>query len=272
LKIVDTHAHLYSEDELRYPMKKDPLRPPPGTGTVAHLRQMMTLAGVAKVVAVQTGTAYLYDNRFLADTVKANRNWMAGVCTLDPSDPSSPMELTRLVTNYGIRGVRVPFSEAKQPEDLFRIWNAANSLGIVVCAHFRGDYYKTLGTMLKRFPEVPVVLDHCAYPFVSEPPENSTLKKVLELSHFPNLYAKLSFVVMASNMPYPCSDAHFLVKAVIEAFGPERCMWGSCFPTELWLPKVTYEQHLRIFTEEIGLEENVKKGVLETTPTKLWFS
>ncbi|MEM3046087.1 MAG: amidohydrolase family protein [Candidatus Bathyarchaeia archaeon] len=269
---MDTHAHLYSEDEARYPMKKEPLRPPAGTGTVSHLRQVTRCAGVTKVVAVQTGTAYLYDNRFVADTVKANQDWMTGVCTLDPDDSRSPVELTRLVTEYGLRGVRVPISEARQPEALPRIWDAARRLAIVVCAHFRGDYYGTLASLLERFPMVPVVLDHCAYPSVSEAPGHPTLTNVLRLSRFPNLYAKLSFAVMASNEPYPCRDAHPLVKRVVEEFGAERCTWGSCFPTELWLPKVTYEQHLRIFAEEMGLDENVRKAVLETTPMSLWFS
>ncbi|MEM2925945.1 MAG: amidohydrolase family protein [Candidatus Bathyarchaeia archaeon] len=271
MDIVDTHVHLYSEDETRYPMKKDPLRPPSGTGTVAHLRRVTSHAGVKKIVAIQTGTAYLYDNRFLADTVKANRDWMRGVCTLDPSDPSSPTELTRLVNEYGMRGLRVPFSEAKGHEDLKRMWKAASSLGIVICAHFRGDYYNTLANLLELFPEVPVVLDHCAYPSVLEAPEYTTIKRLLELSLFRNLYAKLSFVVMASTMPYPCSDAHILVKKVIEGFGAERCMWGSCFPTELWIPKVTYEQHLQIFTKEMDLDEDVKRIILERTPLELWF-
>ncbi|MBS7628216.1 amidohydrolase [Candidatus Bathyarchaeota archaeon] len=271
MDIVDTHVHLYSEDGTRYPMKKDPLRPPAGTGTLSHLRRVTIHAGVTKIVAIQTGTAYLYDNRFLADTVKANRDWMRGVCTLDPSDTLSPMELTRLVNEYGIRGLRVPFSEAKKAEDLERMWKAASRLGIVVCAHFRGDYYKILANLLEHFPEVPVILDHCAYPSVLEAPEYITIKRLLELHHFRNLYAKLSFVVMASTMPYPCSDAHILVKKLIEGFGAERCMWGSCFPTELWIPKVTYEQHLQIFKKEIGLDEEVKRIILERTPLELWF-
>lgn len=272
MEIVDTHVHLYAEDEARYPMKESPLRPPPRTGTLAHLRQVTSRAGVTKVVAVQAGTAYLYDNRFLAETVKANRDWMTGICLLDPGNAGSSLELTRLVKNYGLRGIRVGFPNTRQLEGLLGIWETARRLGVVVCAHFKGDYFETLARFLERFPEVPVVLDHCAYMSASEAPGLPTLKALLKLRRPRNLYLKLSFVVMGSLKPYPCPDTMALAKRLIEGFGAERCMWGGCFPTELWIPRVTYEQHLRIFTEEMGLDPGARKAILETTPISLWFT
>ncbi len=271
MEIVDTHAHLYAEDEARYPMKENPLKPPAGTGTIAHLRQVTRLAGVAKVVAVQTGTAYLYDNSFMADTVKANSDWMKGVCLLNPHDPRSPMKLTRLVEVYGVRGLRVSFTGEHHYDGLLRLWEAAHRLGIVICALLKEDDFRILTRYIKRFTEVPVIIDHCAYLSASEAPGFPTLKALLKLKRFTNVYLKLSFLVMGSMEPYPCRDTHGLAKRVIEEFGAERCMWGSDFPTELWIPKVTYQQHLRIFMEEIGLSEDVKKAILETTPMKLWF-
>ena len=35
--IIDCHAHIYGEDEKKYPTVADPYRPPKGKGTVAHL-------------------------------------------------------------------------------------------------------------------------------------------------------------------------------------------------------------------------------------------
>ena len=56
--IVDTHAHIYSEDEVRYPMIPEPYRPPAGTGTLEHLQREMAASGVTHVIAIQTSTAY----------------------------------------------------------------------------------------------------------------------------------------------------------------------------------------------------------------------
>jgi len=277
MNIVDTHAHLYSQDESKYPMKANPLRPPSDKGTFEHLLEVTRSVCVTKVVAVQTGSAYQWDNSLLADTVKANPNWMTGVCSLNPEDSQSPSELLRLVEEYGIRGLRVsafsgsPRRRGFLSKGILEFWKMASRLGIVICAHTRGECLETLMPFLKKFPRVPVVIDHCAYLSASEHPEYPTLTRLLRLKEFRNLYAKLSFVVSGSREEYPCRDTHALALKVIDEFGAERCMWGSDFPTELWIPKVTYVQHLRIFTHEMGLSDDVKRLLLKETPMELWF-
>ena len=63
LLIVDCHAHIYGEDERKYPTIEKPYRPPEGKGTVAHLRQEMQACGVRYVTAIQTSTFYRWDRR-----------------------------------------------------------------------------------------------------------------------------------------------------------------------------------------------------------------
>ena len=90
MRIIDTHAHIYGTDETRYPMIDEPLRPPAGTGTIKHLKREMATSGVEKVVAIQTSTAYRWDNRFICDSARDNKPWMVGVCTLEPENTESP--------------------------------------------------------------------------------------------------------------------------------------------------------------------------------------
>ncbi|MCH7726599.1 MAG: amidohydrolase family protein, partial [Planctomycetes bacterium] len=85
------------------------------------------------------------------------------------------------------------------------------------------------------------------------------------------VHAKLTFIPTGTAEPYPCRDMHDACRAIIDAFGPERSVWGSDFPCELWCPKVTYAQHLQIFTRELGLDEKTKKSVLGETAHRLWF-
>ena len=58
---------------------------------------------------------------------------------------------------------------------------------------------------------------------------------------------------------------------VIGAFSPERCVWGSDFPCELWTPKVSYAEHLKIFTEVLPLKSNDREKILGGTANNLWF-
>ena len=194
---------------------------------------------------------------------------------MNPADPESPNKLTELVESSGIRGTRLEPAQGDSPkyehEGSVALFRRTEELGTVIQAHLRGEHADELARLMDRFPEVPVVLDHCMYVRSSEGPEFPTLRKVLELARYPNLYPKLSFLVSGSDEPYPCRDTHELAKRILDAFGPDRCMWGSDFPTELWIPKVTYRQHLEIFTKELGLNADEVRAIMETTPMRVWF-
>ena len=276
-QIVDTHAHIYHTDETRYPKIAEPLRPPEGTGDITHLQREMAAAGVTRAVLVQTGTAYKWDNRLLAETARAHAEWAVGVCTLDPAAAESVDELERLVTGYNVRGLRMEPTRAEPAvydhPGARRLWDAAQRLGIIVCAHVQRPYVAQLAALLSAYPEVPVVLDHAAYPRGAEGVESETVAQVAGLARYPNLHVKLTFAVTGSDELYPFRDMFPILLRLIEAFGPERCMWGSDFPCELWLRgKASYQDHLSLFTTELGLSESEQTSILARTPLRLWFS
>jgi predicted TIM-barrel fold metal-dependent hydrolase len=275
MHITDTHAHIYSPDEARYPMIPDPLRPPDGTGTVAHLRKEMAANGVERVVAIQTSSAYRWDNRFLSDSARVNAAWMVGVCTLDPENPESPSILQRLVEGYNVRGMRsVPVGGRNKRLDhpgVDALWSRAEDLGIIINVLIPLDLVDDLEAMLSRHPELSVVLDHCISPKAADGLAGETLQRVLRLARYPNLHAKLTWLVDSSEGDYPFEDTYPLLRVVIDAYGPERCVWGSDFPCELWAPKASYGQHFSLFTQALGLSDAQKEMILSTTPGRLWF-
>lgn len=97
------------------------------------------------------------------------------------------------------------------------------------------------------------------------------LKDMVELAKLPRAHAKLSFIPTGSAQSFPCRDMHDACRVIIDAFGANRCIWGSDFPCELWCPKVSYAQHLKIFTHELGLDESTRIEVLGKTAHRLWF-
>src|SRR5881409_2113711 len=125
--IIDCHAHIYGEDEKKYPTIDKPYRPPKGTGTLTHLRREMKNAGVKFVTAVQTSTFYRWDNRFTADSARKNRDWMVGVCTLDPDDGHSPGLLEQYVRNNNVRCLRsIPAASGKLDDPgVAKLWEKA---------------------------------------------------------------------------------------------------------------------------------------------------
>ena len=133
---VDTQAHVYHADESKYPMVEEPSRPPEGKGSVEHLRAEMKSAGANRAVLVQTGSAYKWDNRLVADLSAENRDGAVGVCMLDPAGSDTVAQLERLVDGFNIKGLRVAPIGEKYPMfyhlGTTRIWQVAQRLGIVI--------------------------------------------------------------------------------------------------------------------------------------------
>jgi predicted TIM-barrel fold metal-dependent hydrolase len=277
--IIDCHPHIYSADEKTYPPIEKPYRPPAGKGTLDHLRhEALTVrseavsAGVRFATAIHTSTFYRWDNRFTADASRDNRDFLVGVCTLNPDDPASPKVLEDFVKSSNVRGLRSIAAASGKFDDpgVEALWETAERLGIPVNALTTAERKGEIAALAKRHPTLRVVIDHCLY-IKAGPTLEPTLRAMRELAELPNVFAKLSFIPDGSGEAFPCRDMHEPCLAVIKAFGPGRCVWGSCFPCELWCPKVTYADHLDIFTHALGLDDKARRAILGETAQKLWF-
>jgi predicted TIM-barrel fold metal-dependent hydrolase len=117
---------------------------------------------------------------------------------------------------------------------------------------------------------MPIILDHCGYVSPDLYPPEPAVEAVLELACYPNVYAKLSFLGAASSHAYPCDDVHWMVRKIVDAFGPERCTYGSNFPTAQYNQTLSYAETLRLFSEAIELTDVEREWILGRTATKLW--
>jgi predicted TIM-barrel fold metal-dependent hydrolase len=270
--IVDSHAHVYADDDALYPPISNPIRPPKASGSFSSLQVLAKRNGIAQICVVQPGTYYQWDNRFVCDLCKAFPQQTAAICSLDPNDSNSYMQLKQLIREKGVRGLRsYPASDGHLEHPGVRaLWRAAEEEGTVVSVLIKNNQVEDLIRMLEKFPHLPIVIDHC---LITKPDSelNSVIKNMRRLAKFPNTYAKLSFLPLGSMEDYPFRDMHEPCKRILASYGADRCMWGSNFPCELWTPKSSYAQNLRLFTHEIGLPEAAKDAILGRTAHQLWF-
>ena len=276
MQITDTHAHIYSLDEVRYPMIENPLRPPPGTGTIEHLQREMASNGVERVVAIHTSTAYRWDNRFITDSARDNAPWMVGVCTLDPEDPGSPALLRRYVADCNIRGMRsVPAGATQSQLDhpgVDALWTTAEELGIPINVLIHLNLADELEVLLQtargpaRGPRPLHVSPRQGGPGRGDDPARPGPGA---LSQPATPSSPGSWIARTGRIPL--SDTYPLLRAVVDAYGAERCVWGSDFPCELWTPKASYARHFELFTEASGLNAATLETILSITPGRLWF-
>jgi predicted TIM-barrel fold metal-dependent hydrolase len=226
------------------------------------------------VRAIQTVSFYGYDNRYLCDSAKRHKGWMAGVCTLDPDDPHSPGLLREFAREHGVRSLRSVPSPARKTFDdpgVRALWKVVVDEGLSVDIFLmQPEMVESATKLIGDFPGLTIGFCHCM-DLKPGPLLAPSLKAVRGLARFRNLYAKVDFIGTGTQMKYPCTDLHDTAMQVIDAYGPERCVWGSCFPNSLWTPNVSYSEHLRIFSEALPLSDQARRAILGETARRIWF-
>ena len=272
--IIDCHAHITSPDGQRYPLKENPRLIPDGKGSIDDLREVMLANGVTAVRAVHTVSSYDYDNRYLCDVAVANPDWVCGVCTLDPDDPRSPDLLAQFVKRCGVRTLRSVPGNGRTTFDhdgVRKLWKTCAEVGATVDIFLmQPAHVESAEKLLREFHSLIVGFDHCM-DLKPGPLYDQVLSEVLRLSKYENLYPKVDFISTGTEIGFPGRDLHDAALKIIDTYGPERCVWGSNFPNCLWTPKLTYEQHLGIFSEVLPLNGTARAQVLGETAKRLWF-
>ena len=95
--------------------------------------------------------------------------------------------------------------------------------------------------IVERFPALRVAIDHVGTGQGSDP---------TDLARHPNLFAKVSGLITAAPTKWKAADFQPAVRAALAAFGSERIMYGSDWPS--YLPVGTWKEALAAFTQAIG--------------------
>jgi predicted TIM-barrel fold metal-dependent hydrolase len=242
--IVDTHVHVFTDDRRTYPQIRDTSR----AGSIPTITEIgqtewpvtrvedliaqFEEAGVDKAALVQAYFVYEYDNSYTIDVSAAHPDRFTAVVVLDPLDPKSPDELSRMVEEQGVTGIRfmrgrLPESSLGKPET-FPLWERIEKLKVPLAINDRiGEISKVMKPM-ERYADVKVAFEHSWGHKVGAPPY-SVLQPLFELSKNPNVYIKTAINNVAA-----ARDAggtpEALYSKLVDVFGAKRIMWSSNYP------------------------------------------
>ena len=251
--IIDSQVHIWAPETPEKPYATENAAKPHRVVPLSaeELLREMDGAGVARCVLVPpTWEADRNDTSLEAAQRYPDRFAVMGRLSL--TDPQSPGRLAAWKQQPHMLGVRMVFNRGQSADwlndgtaDWF--WAAAESHDIPVMAMAPNDVPK-LGEIAERHPGLRLVIDHMGL--------NSNMRgqslepavnNVLRLARLKNVAVKVSALPCYVNEPYPFPSLHPLVRRVIDAFGPERCFWG----TDLSHLPCPYKQVVTLFTEEM---------------------
>ena len=84
---------------------------------------------------------------------------------------------------------------------------------------------------------------------------------MVALAKYPNVSVKLSSAPTYSSEPYPLRDMTEHLKRVFDAFGPQRCFWGTDLTAGLTRFPFTYRQRVTHFTEDARFPVRGRQGL-----------
>jgi len=121
-----------------------------------------------------------------------------------------------------------------------------------------------------RLPETRLVLDHLGKPDIKRNGFDSWRRDLDRLAAVPNVCAKLSGLVTEADWNrWTVEDLHRYVNAAIDAFGPERLMFGSDWPVStLAAPYGQVVEIIRTAIDERPQSE--QDSIFGGTARRLW--
>ncbi|WP_394614219.1 amidohydrolase family protein [Lentzea sp. JNUCC 0626] len=246
--IVDAHHHLWDLSVRDQDWITDP---PMGVIRRSFLEPDFVAAApdVSASVLVQTVCVPEETPEFLAvaassDVVSAVVGWVdltsAGVADSLAALVDSP-------DGSWLRGIRHQVQGEADPEWLCRkdVWNglaAVGSAGLIYELLTLPHQMPAARRTVAALPQVEFVVDHCSKPAVgSDPGEWAEL--IRSLAAHENVTCKLSGLVTEADWKsWSVSDLRPYFEVVLDAFGPERLMFGSDWPVVLLA--ASYEEWL----------------------------
>ncbi|MEY9996324.1 L-fuconolactonase [Streptomyces sp. V4I8] len=275
MTVVDAHHHVWDlsvrdQDWITGP-ELQPLR---RNFTVADLDPEVRAAGVDRTVLVQTITVPEETPEFLA--LAAEHDLIAGVVGwTDLTRPDVAEELARLRELPGgryLKGIRHQVQGEPDPEWLLRadvrrglaaVTDAGLVYDLVVLPHQLPACVKAAAD----HPGLTFVLDHLGKPPIASGERAPWETAVRSLAALSNTVCKLSgMVTEADPASWTVDDLRPYAGVVLDAFGPDRLMFGSDWP--VCTLAASYRQVFDTAMELTG--ESDQQQIFETTAIRVY--
>ena len=248
---IDAHQHFWRFDAARDRWITDDLRAIRRDFLPADLEGILAANRVDGCVAVQADQSE-QETRFLLDLAREHAFIKGVVGWVDLASPRVEDSLRAFVTDPRLRGVRhVAQAEADDflaREDVIRGVGQLGRFGLTYDILVFARQLPAALTLVKRLPNQTFVIDHLGKPCIHDGTLEPWATHLRALGRLPNVSCKLSGLVTEADWAHwrPPHLRPYLDVA-LEAFGPERVMFGSDWP--VCLVAAPYERVLEVIVE-----------------------
>lgn len=264
---IDCHNHLF--DPAQFPYLANTIYRPAGQeiGTLNQFNRVLDAYGVRHALLVQPTSGYRGDNRLLLSALASSEGRYKGVVVVD-HDIS--LEALAAYQKKGVVGVA--FNPATEGLTVMAGAEALlpklAELGLFAQIQTVGDQLVQLLELIDQ-SDVRLLIDHCGRPDIEHGLYQPGFQALLRLAERGRATVKISGMQKFAPMDSVFEDTLAYVQALLDAFGPEACVWGSDWPFLRAQQRVDYGPLLKL-AEQFMPDAHVRRQVMWETPRRLF--
>jgi predicted TIM-barrel fold metal-dependent hydrolase len=265
---IDVQVHAYERNHPGRPWAGHIAGPASVSGD--EMVAAMDAVGVDGAILVSPFSLYRYDASYALEVGARHPGRFGLVKPVDTTDPGVADTIADWAATKGTVGIRIMLNQeiSTDPADpgINRALAAAATHALPVNLLCWGRLEQAAG-LAARNPGTVLVIDHLGLPQPFHPPPPAEpwadLPRVLALAGQPNVMIKISGACTLSHEPFPYNDIWDPVLKIIDAFGVDRCMWGTDWTraTEL----LTYQQGVQPFSVTKRLSDSDRAALMGGT-------
>ncbi len=236
-EVIDAHQHFWQLSQpFDYRWLDAPeLEPIRRDFLPEDLAQRMKSSGIDRSVFVQT-QHNVAENRWVLDMAQRH-DYIAGVVGwVDLASDDCERQLLEFKDHPKFVGIRHVTQDEPDDDfiirpDVVRGLHVLQKHGVPFDLLFYVKHLKHAAPLATMLPDLPLVIDHLAKPLIADGILAGWREDLQAAAQHPNLFCKLSGLVTEADWSkWTASDLRPYVETALDAFGPERCMFGSDWP------------------------------------------
>ncbi len=235
--IIDAHQHLWQIGKNGHEWPTPDYVAIYGDYVVDDLKRVTSETGVTGTVLVQSQPNDTDTDWMLA--IAANEPLIKGVVGwADLASPSAPDRIAHLARQPKFKGLRPMLQGMEDSEWILRpevqpALDALMRLGLTFDALILPRHLAAIEQLAKARPGLRIVVDHGAKPPIAKTDLASDRvwrNGITELAQHKNVVCKVSGLITEADTAQGLDAVKPYADHLLEAFGPNRLMWGSDWP------------------------------------------
>jgi L-fuconolactonase len=272
MMIIDSQVHAYERNHPGRPWVGVLTGPAEVTGD--DMVAAMDAVEVDGAVLVSPFTMYGYDASYALEVYRQYPGRFGLVKPVDPSNPAVAETIADWATTPGTVGIRLFLNRGAAPDvadlGLNRALTAAAQHALPVNLMCTGRLELAV-QFAERHPNTQLVIDHLGLPQPHEPPAPedpfADLPKLLALATYANVAVKISGACTLSHNPFPYPDIWDPLWRIFDAFGLNRCMWGTDWTRAVKV--LTYQEGVDAFRVTDRLSDSDRAALMGESLTRI---